>query len=77
MGRWCIAQSNEPKRVQLTQQMWAVRKTSPSRVSLLLGTEPLWAAAAGIAIGGERLGTLGLLGALLVLVGTTWGRRAA
>ncbi len=27
-------------------QMWAVRRTSPSRVSLLLGTEPLWAAAA-------------------------------
>lgn len=58
-------------------QMWAVRRTSPSRVSLLLGTEPLWAAAAGIAIAGERLGGLGLLGAALVLAGTTWGRRAA
>ncbi|MBT2509028.1 DMT family transporter [Streptomyces sp. ISL-98] len=58
-------------------QMWAVRRTSPSRVSLLLGTEPLWAAAAGIAIGGERLGLVGLLGGMLVLAGTTWGRRAA
>ncbi|MFD6415626.1 DMT family transporter [Streptomyces sp. NPDC060194] len=58
-------------------QMWAVRRTSPSRVSLLLGTEPLWAAAAGIAIGGERLGVVGLLGGALVLAGTTWGRRAA
>ncbi|MEU8887754.1 DMT family transporter [Streptomyces sp. NPDC048442] len=58
-------------------QMWAVRRTSPSRVSLLLGTEPLWAAAVGIAIGGERLGALGLLGGLLVLAGTAWGRRAA
>ncbi len=57
-------------------QMWAVRRTSPSRVSLLLGTEPLWAAAAGIAIGGERLGAVGLLGGVLVLAGTTWGRRA-
>ncbi|MET9365245.1 DMT family transporter [Streptomyces sp. NPDC006632] len=57
-------------------QMWAVRRTSPSRVSLLLGTEPLWAAAAGIALGGERLGALGLLGAALVLAGTSWGRRA-
>lgn len=57
-------------------QMWAVRRTSPSRVSLLLGTEPLWAAAAGIAIAGERLGALGLLGAGLVLAGTAWGRRA-
>ncbi|MCP3819203.1 DMT family transporter [Streptomyces sp. A3M-1-3] len=58
-------------------QLWAVRRTSPSRVSLLLGTEPLWAAAVGIALGGERLGLLGLLGAVLVLTGTTWGRRAA
>ncbi|MGW0393629.1 DMT family transporter [Streptomyces sp. NPDC003042] len=58
-------------------QMWAVRRTSPSRVSLLLGTEPLWAAAAGIAIGGEHLGALGFAGAALVLAGTAWGRRAA
>ncbi|MCY0937064.1 DMT family transporter [Streptomyces sp. H34-S4] len=57
-------------------QMWAVRRTSPSRVSLLLGTEPLWAAAAGIAIGGEHLGALGFAGAALVLAGTAWGRRA-
>ncbi|MFD6422319.1 DMT family transporter [Streptomyces sp. NPDC060198] len=58
-------------------QMWAVRRTSPSRVSLLLGTEPLWAAAVGIAIGGERLGMLGAVGAVLVLAGTAWGRRGA
>lgn len=58
-------------------QMWAVRRTSPSRVSLLLGTEPLWAAAAGIAIGGEHLGPLGFAGVALVLAGTAWGRRAA
>ncbi|MGW7452346.1 DMT family transporter [Streptomyces sp. NPDC054787] len=57
-------------------QMWAVRATSPSRVSLLLGTEPLWAALAGIAIGGEHLGPLGYAGVVLVLAGTAWGRRA-
>ncbi|WP_338701975.1 DMT family transporter [Streptomyces sp. Q6] len=57
-------------------QMWAVRRSSPSRVSLLLGTEPLWAAATGIALGGEHLGAVGLLGAALVLAGTGWGRRA-
>ncbi|GAA3129002.1 DMT family transporter [Streptomyces rectiviolaceus] len=57
-------------------QMWAVRRTSPSRVSLLLGTEPLWAAAVGIALGGERLGVVGLVGGVLVLVGTSWGRGA-
>ncbi|MFC7922793.1 DMT family transporter [Streptomyces cinereoruber] len=58
-------------------QMWAVRRTSPSRVSLLLGTEPLWAAAAGIALARDRPGALGLAGAALVLAGTAWGRRAA
>ncbi|MFF6773370.1 DMT family transporter [Streptomyces sp. NPDC012637] len=58
-------------------QMWAVRRTSPSRVSLLLGTEPLWAAAAGIALAGDRPGLVGLAGAVLVLAGTGWGRRAA
>ncbi|MEV7420196.1 DMT family transporter [Streptomyces sp. NPDC089919] len=58
-------------------QMWAVRRTSPSRVSLLLGTEPLWAAVAGIAVAGEQPGAWGLMGAVLVLAGTAWGRRAA
>ncbi|MFE6917898.1 DMT family transporter [Streptomyces rubiginosohelvolus] len=58
-------------------QMWSVRRTSPSRVSLLLGTEPLWAAAVGISLGGEHLGVLGVAGAVLVLAGTAWGRRAA
>jgi drug/metabolite transporter (DMT)-like permease len=58
-------------------QMWAVRRTSPSRVGLLLGTEPLWAAAAGLALGGDRLGATGLAGGVLVLAGTAWGRRTA
>lgn len=58
-------------------QMWAVRRTSPSRVSLLLGTEPVWAAVFGIALAGDRPGLLGLAGALLVLAGTAWGRKAA
>lgn len=58
-------------------QMWAVRRTSPSRVSLLLGTEPVWAAAVGVVLAGDRPGPLGLAGAVLVLVGTGWGRSAA
>jgi drug/metabolite transporter (DMT)-like permease len=56
-------------------QTWAVRATSPSRVSLLLGTEPLWAAACGIALGGDRLGPWALCGGALVLVATEVGRR--
>ncbi|MFJ5119219.1 DMT family transporter [Kitasatospora sp. NPDC088548] len=58
-------------------QMWAVRTTSPSRVSLLLGTEPLWAAVFGITLAGDHLGPLALLGGVLVLAGTAWGRRTA
>ena len=36
-------------------QTWAVRRTSASRASLLLGTEPVWAVAIGIRLAGERL----------------------
>ncbi|MEC4018094.1 DMT family transporter [Streptomyces sp. H27-D2] len=56
-------------------QMWAVRTTSPSRVSLLLGTEPIWALLVGILLGGDRLGAYGAAGAALVLVGAGWGQR--
>jgi drug/metabolite transporter (DMT)-like permease len=56
-------------------QSWAVRHTSAARASLLLGTEPLFAVGFGLLLGGERLGWFGLLGAVLLLAGTTWGRR--
>lgn len=55
-------------------QTWAVRRTSPSRVSLLLGTEPIWAAIIGIGIAHDRLALAGYCGIALVLVGTAWGR---
>jgi len=56
-------------------QVWAVRRTSPSRVSLLLGTEPLWAAGLGISLAGDPLTAATLLGGALVLLGTSLGRR--
>jgi drug/metabolite transporter (DMT)-like permease len=55
-------------------QTWAVRRTSPSRVSLLLGTEPVWAAIVGIAIAHDHLVLTGNCGIALVLAGTAWGR---
>jgi len=55
-------------------QTWAVRRTSPSRVSLLLGTEPIWAAIIGIAIARDEVGIAGYLGIALILAGTAWGR---
>ncbi|GAY18757.1 DMT family transporter [Mycobacterium sp. shizuoka-1] len=55
-------------------QAWAIQRTSPARVSLLLGTEPLWAAGAGIIVAGDPLTVIGAAGAILVLTGTNWGR---
>jgi len=55
-------------------QTWAVRRTSPSRVSLLLGTEPVWAALIGITIAHDPIALAGYFGIVLILAGTAWGR---
>jgi len=55
-------------------QTWAVQRSSASRASLLLGTEPVWAVAVGIGLGGERLTVLAALGAALMVAGTYWGQ---
>lgn len=55
-------------------QTWAVQRSSTSRASLLLGTEPLWAVAAGVMLGGEPLGPATVCGAVLMLGGTYWGQ---
>ncbi|WP_042364712.1 DMT family transporter [Streptacidiphilus neutrinimicus] len=55
-------------------QTWAVQRTSASRASLLLGTEPIWAVVVGISLGGERLTVPASLGAVLMIVGTYWGQ---
>jgi drug/metabolite transporter (DMT)-like permease len=55
-------------------QTWAVRRTSPARVSLLLGTEPLWAFAVALAFSGSPWRPLAVAGGVLVLAGVAWGR---
>ena len=55
-------------------QTWAVRRTSPSRVSLLLGTEPIWAALVGVVIARDNVALAGYVGIALILAGTAWGR---
>ncbi|MFB9401805.1 DMT family transporter [Streptomyces echinatus] len=55
-------------------QTWAVQRSSASRASLLLGTEPVWAVAFGIGLGGERFTAVTALGAALMVVGTYWGQ---
>nr|WP_054682799.1 EamA family transporter [Microbacterium sp. No. 7] len=49
-------------------QMWAVRRTSASRVSLLLGTEPVYAALIGVTLAGDRLKPIGWIGLGIVLI---------
>jgi drug/metabolite transporter (DMT)-like permease len=55
-------------------QTWAVQRTSPARASLLLGTEPVWAVAVGLCLGGEHLTAIGALGAALVVGGSYRGQ---
>ena len=57
-------------------QLWAVRATSASRASLLLGTEPLWAVAVAVVIGHESLTLLGIIGGVLI-VGATYVAQGA
>ena len=53
---------------------WAVKNTSASRASLLLGTEPVWSTILAVTIGGELIGPLGVIGALLIIGSTYWGQ---
>jgi drug/metabolite transporter (DMT)-like permease len=57
-------------------QLWATRRTSASRAGMLLGSEPGWALLIGVAIGGERIGVTGFIGAGVLIVALLWGRRA-
>jgi hypothetical protein len=53
---------------------WAVKHTSASRASLLLGTEPVWATILAVTVGGELIGAIGALGAVMVIGATYWGQ---
>lgn len=57
-------------------QLWATKRTSASRASMLLGTEPAWALLIGLLLAGDTLGPIGLLGAVTLLAATAWGRHA-
>lgn len=55
-------------------QLWAVRRTSASRASILMGTEPVWALLIGILLAGERIGPFGICGAVLIVVASYAGQ---
>jgi drug/metabolite transporter (DMT)-like permease len=54
--------------VALSLQVWGQRRISASRTALILLLEPVFAAIAGY-VNGERLGTVELVGALVILGG--------
>lgn len=49
-------------------QLWAVRRTSATRASILMGTEPVWALLVGVVVAREVTGPLGLVGAAVIVV---------
>ncbi|GAA2876104.1 transporter [Actinoplanes cyaneus] len=55
-------------------QLWAIRRTSASRASLLLGTEPVWAVLFGVLLAGDHLTPVAVAGIALVLAGTFYGQ---
>lgn len=56
-------------------QNYAASRTSPSRVALLMGSEPLWGALIAVAWLGERLTLMGWTGGLLIVVSAWWVTR--
>lgn len=56
-------------------QLIFIRQSSPARVGLLLGTEPLFAALFGIMLGHESVTLIGWIGGICILVATWMGRR--
>lgn len=55
-------------------QLWAVRRTSASRASILMGTEPVWALLVGVVVAGEVIGPLGACGAALIIAASYAGQ---
>ncbi len=53
---------------------WAVRRTSATRASILMGTEPVWALIVAVLPGGERVGVVGLLDAALIVAASYAGQ---
>lgn len=56
-------------------QLVMIRRTSPSRVALLMSSEPMFAAIFSILIAGEHLSIWQLLGGLCIITGILLGRR--
>jgi drug/metabolite transporter (DMT)-like permease len=58
-------------------QTWAQRQLSAARTALLFTLEPMWTALFGYWLAGDRLGTIGWLGAALIMAGILVAEPAA
>ena len=52
---------------------YGILRTSPSRASLLLSAEPIWAVLTATVFGGEQLFFVGFIGAALIIGCSYWG----
>lgn len=55
-------------------QLWAVKRTSATRASILMGTEPVWALVWGVLVAGEAIGPGGAVGAAFIVVASYTGQ---
>nr|WP_231595865.1 DMT family transporter [Bacillus sp. LK2] len=51
-----------------------IRKTSPTRAGLLMGTEPVIAVLFAVIVGGEYLSWIQWIGGALIVIATYYGR---
>ncbi len=58
-------------------QTWAQQRTSATRTALAFAMEPVWAAAFGFWLAGDRLGAVGWAGAALIMAGIVVAEPAA
>jgi len=58
-------------------QTWAQRRLSAARTALAFTMEPVWTAVFGYWLAGDRLGTVGWIGASLIMVGIVVAEPAA
>lgn len=56
-------------------QLTMIRRTSPSRVAVLMSSEPIFAALASVLILGESLSMIAMLGGACIVAGMLWARK--
>lgn len=57
-------------------QNYAAARSSPSRVALLMGSEPMWGALIAVLWMGEQMALQGWVGGLLIVVSASWVTRS-